>query len=68
MHIVHAVIDFAESSYTIGENDVSIPICVGLVSGVNSFINGSIKTSSSSAIGMLRDLLCTTMKANWKVM
>ena len=45
------VLDFAETSYTIGENDISIPICVRLVSGVNSVINGSIKTSSPVAKG-----------------
>ena len=45
------VLDFVNSNYAIGENDISIPICVRLVSGIDLVINGSIMTSNLNARG-----------------
>ena len=47
------MLDFEEDSYTVSENGPSIRICVGLVSGANSTVNGSILTTSNDATGTL---------------
>ena len=50
---MYTVLDFVKTSYTIGENRLLIPICVAIVSGVNFVINGTIRTSSNTATGMI---------------
>ena len=51
MWCIFTVLDFVATRYAIGENDISIPICVRLVSGIDSVISGNIKTSSTDAEG-----------------
>lgn len=52
MHTHFAVLEFAETSYSVYENATIVMICVNLVSGVNSVINGTIRTLSREAVGM----------------